>query len=153
MANNKTLFQNISSLVHNGLMTETEAKKFRNRLDRRAQAQEQAARVLALVPKAQEFMTPGVQYSISDLVSIFILPPSTDELKKRLKRRAEDSDEIVENRMSKARSEISHWVEYDYVLINEDINKCLEKILVIIEAERSKRSRQKYIFDFVEKLI
>ena len=92
-------------------------------------------------------------YSSSDLVSIFILPPSTDELKKRLKRRAEDSDEIVENRMSKARSEISHWVEYDYVLINEDINKCLEKILVIIEAERSKRSRQKYIFDFVEKLI
>ena len=91
-------------------------------------------------------------YSSSDLVSIFILPPSTDELKKRLKRRAEDSDEIVENRMSKARSEISHWVEYDYVLINEDINKCLEKILVIIEAERSKRSRQKYIFDFVEKL-
>ena len=70
-----------------------------------------------------------------------------------MKRRAEDSDEIVENRMSKARSEISHWVEYDYVLINEDINKCLEKILVIIEAERSKRSRQKYIFDFVEKLI
>ena len=68
MANNKTLLQNISSLVHNGLMTETEAKKFRNRLDRRAQAQEQAARVLALVPKAQEFMTPGVQYSISDLV-------------------------------------------------------------------------------------
>ena len=91
-------------------------------------------------------------YSRSDLVSIFILPPSTNELKKRLKRRAEDSDEIVENRMSKARSEISHWVEYDYVLINEDINKCLEKILVIIEAERSKRSRQKYIFDFVEKL-
>ena len=92
-------------------------------------------------------------YSRNDLVSIFILPPSTNELKKRLKRRAEDSDEIVENRMSKARSEISHWVEYDYVLINEDINKCLEKILVIIEAERSKRSRQKYIFDFVEKLI
>ena len=91
-------------------------------------------------------------YSSSDLVSIFILPPSTDELKKRLKRRAEDSDEIVENRMSKARSEISHWVEYDYVLINEDINKCLENILVIIQAERSKRSRQKYIFDFVEKL-
>ena len=91
-------------------------------------------------------------YSSSDLVSIFILPPSTDELKKRLKRRAEDSDEILENRMSKAKSEISHWVEYDYVLINEDINKCLENILVIIQAERSKRSRQKYIFDFVEKL-
>ena len=68
MANNKTLFQNISSLVHNGLMTEAEANKYRNRLNRRAMAQEQAGRVLALVPKAQEFMTPGVQYSISDLV-------------------------------------------------------------------------------------
>ena len=68
MANNKTLFQNISSLVHNGLMTEAEANKYRNRLNRRAMALEQAGRVLALVPKAQEFMTPGVQYSISDLV-------------------------------------------------------------------------------------
>jgi len=68
MANNKTLFQNISSLVHNGLMTEAEANKYRNRLNRRAVALEQAGRVLALVPKAQEFMTPGVQYSISDLV-------------------------------------------------------------------------------------
>ncbi len=91
-------------------------------------------------------------YSRNDLVSIFILPPSTNELKKRLKRRAEDTDEIVESRMSKAKSEISHWVEYDYVLINEDINSCLKKILVIIQAERSKRFRQKYIFDFVEKL-
>jgi guanylate kinase len=91
-------------------------------------------------------------YSRSDLVSIFILPPSTNELKKRLKKRAEDSDEIVENRMSKARSEISHWIEYDYVLINEDIDECLKKILVIIQAERSKRFRQNYIFDFVEKL-
>ena len=68
MANNKTLFQNISSLVHNGLMTEAEANKYRNRLNRRAVALEQACRVLALVPKAQEFMTPGVQYSIRDLV-------------------------------------------------------------------------------------
>ena len=91
-------------------------------------------------------------YSRSDLVSIFILPPRTNELKKRLKKRAEDSDEIVENRMSKARSEISHWIEYDYVLINEDIDECLKKILVIIQAERSKRFRQNYIFDFVEKL-
>ena len=91
-------------------------------------------------------------YSRSDLVSIFILPPSTNELKKRLKKRAEDSDEIVENRMSKARAEISHWIEYDYVLINEDIDECLKKILVIIQAERSKRFRQNYIFDFVEKL-
>ncbi len=91
-------------------------------------------------------------YSRNDLVSIFILPPSTDELKKRLKKRAEDSDAIVEKRMSKARSEISHWIEYDYVLINNNIDECLEKILVIIQAERLKRFRQNYIFDFVEKL-
>lgn len=68
MATTKTLLQNISSLVHNGLMSESEAAKFRRRLDRRTQAQEQAAKVLALVPKAKEFMSPGVQYSISDLV-------------------------------------------------------------------------------------
>jgi len=68
MATTKTLLQNISSLVHNGLMTEAEAAKYRRRLDRKVQAQEQAAKVLALVPKAKEFMTPGVQYSISDLV-------------------------------------------------------------------------------------
>jgi hypothetical protein len=68
MANNKTLLQNISSLVHNGLMSEAEANKYRRRLDRKVQAQEEAAKVLALVPKAKEFMTPGVQYSISDLV-------------------------------------------------------------------------------------
>ena len=91
-------------------------------------------------------------YSRNDLVSIFILPPSTMELEKRLKSRAEDSNKIVKNRMSKAQSEISHWVEYDYVLINDDIEECVRKILTIINAERLKRFRQNYIFDFVEGL-
>ena len=91
-------------------------------------------------------------YSRNDLVSIFILPPSTTELEKRLKSRAEDSNKIVKNRMSKAQSEISHWVEYDYVLINDDIEECVRKILTIINAERLKRFRQNYIFDFVEGL-
>ena len=68
MATTKTLLQNISSLVHNGLMTQTEANKYRNRLNRQVQAEENVAKVKALVPKAREFMTPGVQYSISDLV-------------------------------------------------------------------------------------
>ncbi len=68
MATSKTLLQNISSLVHNGLMTQAEANKYRNRLNRQVQAEEHAAKVKALEPKAKEFMTPGVQYSISDLV-------------------------------------------------------------------------------------
>ena len=68
MATTKTLLQNISSLVHNGLMTQAEANKYRNRLNRQVQAEEHAAKVKALEPKAKEFMTPGVQYSISDLV-------------------------------------------------------------------------------------
>tara|TARA_E500000331_G_C16986241_1_gene595757 strand:- start:55 stop:675 length:621 start_codon:yes stop_codon:yes gene_type:complete len=93
-----------------------------------------------------------IDYSRRDLVSIFILPPSTSELKKRLKQRAEDSDQIVEKRMAKARSEISHWIEYDYVLINDNIDKCLDQIFLIIRAERLKRFRQTNIFDFVEKL-
>jgi len=68
MATTKTLLQNISSLVYNGLMTQAEANKYRNRLNRQVQAEEHAAKVKALEPKAKEFMTPGVQFSISDLV-------------------------------------------------------------------------------------
>ncbi len=92
-------------------------------------------------------------FSKNDVVSIFILPPSNRELLKRLKRRAEDSIDIVSNRMSKAKSEISHWIEYDYVLINDDLEKCSLKIMNIIKAERLKRIRQKSIFEFIEKLL
>ena len=92
-------------------------------------------------------------FSKTDIVSVFILPPSNMILKERLKKRNEDSLEIVNKRMSKAKSEISHWIEYDYVLINEDLVTCTNEIVTILKAERKKRERQKFIFTFVEKLL
>jgi guanylate kinase len=92
-------------------------------------------------------------FSKTDIVSIFILPPSNSILKERLKKRNEDSPEIVNKRMSKAKSEISHWIEYDYVLINEDLAKCSDEVVTILEAERKKRDRQKFTFSFIEKLL
>ena len=92
-------------------------------------------------------------FSKTDIVSVFILPPSNKILKERLKKRNEDSLEIVNKRMSKAKSEISHWIEYDYVLINEDLVTCTNEIVTILKAERKKRERQKFIFTFVEKLL
>ena len=91
-------------------------------------------------------------FSKSDVVSIFILPPSTKSLSERLNKRAEDSDITMIKRMNQAKNEISHWIEYDYVLINKDIDVCTKEILLILNAERKKRFRQKFIFDFVEKL-
>lgn len=87
-----------------------------------------------------------------DLVSIFILPPSMEELERRLKTRAQDSDETVKKRMSKAEAEISHWQEYDYVLINQDLTQTLEKIDTILKAERLKRVRQEGLSSFVKSL-
>ena len=92
-------------------------------------------------------------FSRTDMVSVFILPPSNKALLERLKKRAEDSSAIVKRRMSKAKSEISHWIEYDYVLVNENIKKCKDQIITILNAERNKRSRQKFIFEFTEKLM
>ncbi len=88
-----------------------------------------------------------------DLVSIFILPPSHDELERRLKTRAQDSDEIVASRMAKAADEISHWPEYDYVVVNSDVEKALADIQAILNAERLRRSRQSGISEFVGKLV
>jgi guanylate kinase len=87
-----------------------------------------------------------------DLVSIFILPPSMQELDRRLKVRAQDSAEVVGKRMQKATAEISHWQEYDYVLINQDLDETLEKIDTILKAERLKRVRQEGLSDFVGSL-
>ncbi len=84
-----------------------------------------------------------------DLVSIFILPPSHAELERRLRNRAEDSDEIVAGRMAKAADEISHWPEYDYVIVNSDVEKALADIQAILNAERLRRSRQTGISGFV----
>ena len=92
-------------------------------------------------------------FSKNDVVSIFILPPSNKILFQRLKERAEDSKEIVSKRMSKAKSEMSHWIEYDYVLVNKNLDICASEVLNILNAERKKRSRQKFIFDFIQKLL
>ena len=77
-----------------------------------------------------------------DLVKIFVLPPSAKELEKRLLKRKQDTDETVKNRMSKASDEISHYAEYDYIIINEDFDESLKKINSILIAEGLKRTRQ-----------
>ena len=87
--------------------------------------------------------------SRDDLVSIFILPPSMEELERRLKARAQDSDQVVAGRMLKAEDEISHWQEYDYVIINQDLDQTLEKIDTILKAERLKRVRQEGLAEFI----
>ena len=92
------------------------------------------------------------QRARDDLVSIFILPPSTRDLEKRLHTRAQDSAEIVARRMSKAADEISHWAEYDYVVINENVERCLAEVYAILRAERLKRARGVGLVDFVKTL-
>ncbi|MDG1287364.1 MAG: guanylate kinase [Rickettsiales bacterium] len=87
-----------------------------------------------------------------DLVSIFILPPSMEELEDRLRKRAQDNDETVLRRMTKASSEISHWDEYDYVIVNKDFDDSLEKLRAILMAERCKRIRRPGVKDFVDNL-
>ena len=74
-----------------------------------------------------------------DLVRVFILPPSKKELEKRLKTRAQDSDEVVAKRMAKANDEISHWAEYDYIIVNDDLEKAEQDLFTILRAERIKR--------------
>ena len=87
-----------------------------------------------------------------DVVSIFVLPPSIAELDRRLRGRAQDSEEVIAGRMAKSRDEISHWAEYDYVLINDDLDAAFEKLLVILQAERMRRDRQPGLSDFVRGL-
>ncbi len=87
------------------------------------------------------------------LVSVFILPPSTKELEIRLKSRGQDSDEEVKRRMAEANSEITHWAEYDYIIINYEIEKTLKKLKSILITERLKRERQVGLIDFVRKLL
>jgi len=87
-----------------------------------------------------------------DVVSIFILPPSRAELHKRLSSRGQDSAETVAARMAQANAEISHWAEYDYVIVNDDVDAAEARIVQIIDAERSRRSRQTGLSDFVRTL-
>ena len=87
-----------------------------------------------------------------DIVSIFILPPNKQELERRLKSRGQDSDEVVKKRMDGASAEITHWAEYDYVVINEDLNQSVNAVLGILKAERMKRTRQKGLVEFVRSI-
>jgi guanylate kinase len=84
-----------------------------------------------------------------DLVTVFILPPSVSELKRRLEARAQDSEEVVAQRMAKAFDEINHWGEYEYVLVNREIDESVATLQAILTAERSKRLRQIGLADFV----
>ena len=88
-----------------------------------------------------------------DLVSIFILPPSMSELERRLRSRGTDSDEVIADRMSRAASEISPWPEYEYVLVNRDMDQCLAQVRSIVAAERLKRTRRIGLVTFVRDLI
>jgi guanylate kinase len=87
-----------------------------------------------------------------DLVSIFVLPPSIPDLERRLRTRAQDSDEVIHARMAKAADEMSHWAEYDYVVINRDIDRAFAEVRSIHAAERLKRERQIGLSDFVRGL-
>ncbi|MGN6303726.1 MAG: guanylate kinase [Mesorhizobium sp.] len=88
-----------------------------------------------------------------DIVSIFILPPSMAELKARLKRRAEDQEQVIETRLKNARTEIEHWTEYDFVVVNDDLDRAFAEVRAIVSAERLRRDRRPGLFDFVSGLL
>ncbi len=87
-----------------------------------------------------------------DVVSVFLLPPSIAELERRLHTRGQDSAEVIAGRMLKCRDEISHWAEYDYVLVNHDVEATFAQLLTIVQAERMRRDRQPALSDFVRGL-
>ena len=87
-----------------------------------------------------------------DVVSIFVLPPSIAELDRRLHGRGQDSDAVIAGRMAKSRDEISHWAEYDYVLMNDDLARVFEDLKTVLQAERIRRDRQPALSDFVRRL-
>ncbi len=89
----------------------------------------------------------------ADIVSIFILPPSMRELKGRLRRRAEDTDAVIDARLDNARIEIEHWRDYDYIVINDDLDAAFIKVQAIVTAERLRRDRRPGLFDFVTGLL
>ncbi|MBM3089725.1 guanylate kinase [Ensifer sp. T173] len=88
-----------------------------------------------------------------DVVSIFILPPSMAELQSRLHRRAEDSEEVIATRLANSRAEIEHWREYDYIVLNDDLDRAFSAVRAIVEAERLRRDRRPGLFEFVNGLL
>ncbi|ARM87751.1 guanylate kinase [Rhizobium sp. CIAT894] len=89
----------------------------------------------------------------ADVVSIFVLPPTMTELQSRLHRRAEDSEEVIQTRLANSRAEIAHWREYDYVIVNDDLNAAFDAVQSIVKAERLRRDRRHGMFDFVRELL
>ncbi len=98
--------------------------------------------------------TQQLEYAFrTDLVRIFILPPSMAELERRLNDRGTDSSDVIDFRMHRAAAEIGHWAEYDYVLINDDVEQCTWAVRAIVAAERLRRERQPYLLNFVRELV
>ena len=93
------------------------------------------------------------QKAQADVVRVFILPPSLDELRRRLVGRGTDSAEVIAARMARAQAEISHWDSYDYVVVNDEVEVCLGKVRQILAAERMRRTRQTGLIDFVRGLM
>ena len=89
----------------------------------------------------------------ADVVSIFVLPPTMTELQSRLHRRAEDSEDVIQTRLANSRAEIAHWREYDYVIVNDDLNAAFDAVQSIVKAERLRRDRRHGRFDFVRELL
>ena len=89
----------------------------------------------------------------ADVVSIFVLPPTMTELQSRLHRRAEDSEEVIAMRLANSRAEIAHWREYDYVIVNDDLNVAFDAVQSIVKAERLRRDRRHGMFDFIRDLL
>jgi guanylate kinase len=92
------------------------------------------------------------QNARADLVSVFVLPPSTAELERRLRTRAQDSEEVVAGRMAKAADEMSHWAEYDYIIVNREIEESVASVQAILAAERLRRERLVGLDAFVNDL-
>lgn len=92
------------------------------------------------------------QNARADLVTVFILPPSVEELERRLRTRAQDTDEVVKKRMAKAGDEMSHWFEYDYILLNTEVERSIARVGAILDAERLRRDRQVGMAGFVNAL-
>lgn len=89
----------------------------------------------------------------ADVVSIFVLPPTMTELQSRLHRRAEDSEEVIRTRLLNSRAEIEHWREYDYVIVNDDLDEAFGYVSCIVKAERIRRDRRHGLFNFVQDLL
>ena len=89
----------------------------------------------------------------ADVVSIFVLPPTMTELQSRLHRRAEDSEEVIRTRLLNSRAEIEHWRDYDYVIVNDDLDEAFRNVNCIVNAERVRRDRRHGLFDFIDRLL